>query len=230
MIGATLLIARTPLEIFSNDTPVGLPKAEAEITEALLRHLPKLLTAGRGRELIALTEVGLGRGRPDLILLAASRRGLEARQRSGLRLRTFTDAEILTAAHAGVTSRHTPGHERATLRYLTSIGWRPERTLDSIPRLVSDSILIEAKVNDWKSGIAQLARARWSAHRGALALPTGTIARVSRSMLRKNRLGLLAIAQEDQQVAWRRQAPARTLKRAADLWLSELAVRALEGA
>lgn len=188
-----------------------------------------LMSPGRGREIVALTEVGLGVGRPDLLVLAVSRRGLEKRALEGLRLRTLTDAEILAASEEAVRSRHSQSHERATLKHLTTLGW--SATGDArrtAPRLVHDSLLVEAKVSDWRAGLGQLARARWSAHRAALAVPTIAAHRVPRVTLDRNSIGVITVEPETGDTAWRRKSRSRRITRAADLWLTELAIRALD--
>ena len=89
---------------------------------------------------------------------------------------------------------------------------------------MSDSLIVEAKVSNWRRAVSQLARIRDSAHRSALALPADCVGRVGRPFLKKNQLGLLAVDTRGG-VTWRRGSPRRELSLAADLWLVELAIR-----
>lgn len=221
-----MLIA--PLSTTTNGTTVGVPKAEALLTRTLLRVPSDLLTPGRGRELFVLPEVELGVGRPDALLMAVSRNAVEARLRSGLRLRTLAEAEILGAWVDGRHSRHSISHVRATLARAARCGWiSREGHLAARVGLISDSLLIEAKVSDWRTGIHQLARARFGAHRATLAMPDAAGHRPPRRSLDKNGIGLLTV-HSDGTVRWVRQSRVRPLSTAADLWLVELAVRAAE--
>lgn len=225
-----MLIAPEGLSATTGGIAVGRPKAEAVLTNSLLRATQQLLRPGRGRELFVLPEVELGVGRPDVLLMAISRNAVEARRKKQLRLRTLTEAEILASWLEGRESRHSEGHVRATLARARLSGWiRESGHLSAGVGLVADSVLIEAKISDWRTGINQLARARFGAHRAVLVMPEGSTHRPPRPSLEKNRIGLLTV-RPDGSVGWVRRSKPSRLSTAADLWLVELAIRALERA
>jgi hypothetical protein len=175
-----------------------------------------------------LPEVELGVGRPDALLIAVSRRAINARRRRGLRIRTLAEAEILGAWFDDAPCRHSKSHVRSTLARARANGWiQDASSRRANVGLVGDSMLIEAKVSDWRTGINQLARARFGAHRAVLAMPEGSTHRPSRPALEKNRVGLAAV-RGDGGVAWVRQPKRRQLSSAADLWLVELVMRAVD--
>lgn len=207
---------------------VGLAITETHLTAAALEQGPKLIHPGPGRVLIGLSEVELGVGRPDVLLVTASKNGLVARGRRGLRLTNLTEAEILAAVHEGKRSKHSPSHVRAVTRRLREAGWLMRGdTLPRMPLFISQSVLIEAKVRDWRTGIGQLARTTWVAHRSALLVPVEVEQRVPRALFQHNRIGLI-IQRSDGTLAWRLRGRVRRISLVADLWVSELAIRHLE--
>lgn len=223
-----MLIAPHGMGTTSNGTAVGVPKAEAILMKSLLAASRDLLPPGRGRELFVLPEVELGVGRPDALLVAVSRSAINARRQRGLRIRTLAEAEILGAWFDDAPSRHSKGHVRSTLARARASGWMQGSSRSRAKAgLVADSMLIEAKVSDWRTGINQLARARFSSHRAVLAMPEGSTHRPSRPALEKNRVGLAAV-RGDGGITFVRQPKRRQLSTAADLWLVELVMRAVD--
>lgn len=209
---------------------VGQPVAETRLTAAALRQARALLPPGNGRILLALSEVELGLGRPDVLLMSASKAALSARARHGLRLANLTEAQVLAALQGEVTSQHSDSHVRAVGRRLAESGWLgASGRVRPIRRLVAQSLLIEAKVHDWRNGVQQLTRTRWVAARSALLVPAGKSHLVPRPMLRHNRLGLI-VERYDGIVQWEVRTRPRQLAMLADLWLGELAIRHLEQA
>lgn len=207
---------------------VGQPIAEARLTSAVLEHARTLVSPGRGRVLLTLSEVELGLGRPDVVLLAASLTGLAARARQGLRLGNLTEAQILASVDGRLGSQHSASHVRTVSRRLAENGWITSTgQLRAVPRLVAQSLLIEAKVRDWRNGVGQLTRTRWVAERSALLVPATTSHLVPPAMLRHNRLGLI-VERSDGTLRWEVRTRPRPLSLLADLWLAELAIRHIE--
>ena len=173
-----------------------------------------------------LSEVELGTGRPDGLLVVASKSGLLRRAEYGLRLPTLAHARVLEATAAGRRSGYSISHERRLHRTLSEIGWITDSgRLRFLPRLVSRSLLIEAKIADWRTGLCQLRRARWAANSAALLMPATTHHRVPRKMLDRNRIGMMVLGQRGIETT---TAPASTpTTLSAELWVSELAIRSL---
>ncbi|MDQ3573619.1 MAG: hypothetical protein M3404_01655 [Actinomycetota bacterium] len=201
---------------------------ETLLTTAALGQSRALVQPGPGRVLVTLSEVELGVGRPDVLLLTASKNGLLARARHRLRLGNLTEAEILAAVHEGRRSKHTASHVRAVTRRLRALGWLvPGDRLRMTPRLISQSVLIEAKVRDWRTGIGQLARTTWVAERSALLVPRDVERRVPKALFQHNGIGLI-VQRSNGALAWRLRGRSRRISLVADLWVTELAIRHLE--
>lgn len=201
---------------------------ETLLTAAALEQSAALVEPRPGRVLVALSEVELGVGRPDVLLLTASKNGLLARARHGLRLGNLTEAEILASVHEGRRSKHSDSHVRAVTRRLRALGWLVRGdALRTTPRLIAQSVLIEAKVRDWRTGIGQLARTTWVAERSALLVPRNVERRVPKALFQHNGIGLI-IQRSDGTLAWRLRGRARRISLVADLWVTELAIRHLE--
>jgi hypothetical protein len=206
---------------------VGVPKAERELTQAALLGARLLLRPGSGRSLLVLSEVEIGVGRPDLLLLSVSRRALEARERAGLRLANLTEARVLAALNNGGVSGHSAGHVRTVGTRLQETGWiRSPGDVAAVRPTIGDSMLIEAKTGDWRTGLQQLTRNRWASHFSALLMPVESHRRVPRRSLRHNHLGLLVL--NGRGLRWQIKSPRRSLSWLADVWLTELAIRELE--
>jgi hypothetical protein len=206
---------------------VGRPGPELAVTRAIVRSARALMRPPAGHGLYVLQELDLGVGRPDVLIAAASPSRLLARHRAGLRLANLTEAEVLAASKRGVSSRHTLSHHQSVRKRLHAVGWPEDQDLALLPSVINDSLIIEAKVRDWRRGVIQLSRIRWAAHRAALAVPREANAAVARQQLRRNRIGLLLTDSTD--AAWQVTAARRQLSFLADVWLSELIMRSLEG-
>ena len=205
---------------------VGVPVAESELTSALQEQTGSILAPGRGRSLVLLWEVDLGIGRPDALLLSLSLSGLRARSRAGLRLPSAAHARMLAAIEARRSTGFSSGHERQLTAELRANGWTTHaKRVRGVSNLVWNSLVIEAKMSDWRGGIFQLARVRWAAHSAALLMPNETQHRASRKALRHNRLGLFVY--RDSTIVGQIEPPAAPLSRMADLWLTELAIRSV---
>ena len=206
---------------------VGEPKAERALTDALDRLATRIFSPGRGRSLIHLREVELGTGRPDALLVVMSSAGLQARLLAGLRIPTLAHARVLESIRTGIPSGFSRRHFNRLRKSLIDIGWLTSgNRMPSVPNLVARSLVVEAKISDWRSAIGQLAKARWASHDGALLMPSENQHRVPRIALRHNRLGLLVA--RSGLVEWRIKSPRVELRWMSDLWLTELAIRSLE--
>jgi hypothetical protein len=208
---------------------VGVPKAEALLTQALLANAAQVLQPGPGRVLLPLTEVELGRGRPDVLLVVVSPGGLRGRAAHGLRLHNLTEARVLAGAIEGYEGHHSRGHERSVQARLHERGWlKKDGTPYAWPDLPVESTLLEAKVKDWRSGVAQLSRNRWVSNRSALVLPESRARNVPQALVRHNGIGILVV-DEVGGTSWRVRPSRRPLPLVARLWLAELGLRQLEG-
>lgn len=215
-----------PLDPASTRNGVGKPQAERVLTEALGHQAVGLVAPGSGRSLLHLQDVELGTGRPDAILVAISLGGLHARRSKGLRLPSLAHAQFLNAIYTGRQSSYSAGHAASLTRTLRSLGWVTDHErVRVVPRLVSRSLVVEAKMTDWRHGVGQLLKARWASHCAALLMPHETQHRVPRTTLEHNGLGLLVANQGN--VIWGAEAPTLDLSWIADLWLTELAIRAV---
>ncbi len=187
-----------------------------------------------GRMLVTLTEVELGVGRPDVLVLSCSRNRVEWLARNELRLRSLSEARVLSAAlqpngrevweRAGLTRSHTV----RLLRSLEMRGWLAStmrhRALEAAP----DALVIEAKVFSWRRGLVQLAQTRRMTQRGALLVPQDAARLIDRRVLKKYDVGLLAHS-ESGTISWIRSSPSRPTSLAARLWMGEWSVRGLYG-
>ena len=207
---------------------IGQPKAEAALTECLLRTAADDgVLCPPDATLVCVEDAELGTGRPDLIFLALDIEMLEARRRAGPRLPNLAHARVLGEVHKGEPAAYTRGHVRRLSRNLTDLGWTSAsgdvlHTTDP----VAASFVVEAKVSDWHKGIGQLVRYKWCADRAALLVPDKVALRVPRHMLRHNGLGLLAF--EGEAVSTQVRAPESPASWVARQWTVELAVRAME--
>jgi hypothetical protein len=119
-------------------------------------------------------------------------------------------------------------NRRTVVRQLQARGWLSASggPIDVSPA-VSQSLVIEAKVKDWRRGIGQLTRTRWAASRSALLMPHDRMRLVPTNQLIYNRLGLLT--ESDGDIRWQRKGgQSAPLTALAQLWLAELAARAFE--
>lgn len=208
---------------------VGVPVDELSVTHALARQASAILPPRRGFGLFVFAELNSDHGRPDMALIAMSPSALRARLRQGMRLNTASEARVLAALWSGRDTRYTDSHVRSIRARLADCGW-PLGEDDATPdkyRIVRESIVIEAKVADWRSGVRQLARSRWMANRLALAVPKDSVSRIGQRTLNMYKMGLIATS-ADGSVVSVRKGRRQKLSLAGDLWLSELGIRALE--
>lgn len=214
-------------ELTATTSEVGVPHAERTLTTALDVFASRIVAPGVGRSLVHLREVELGTGRPDSILVALSSVGLRARVRAELRLPSLAHARVLESIRSGIPSGYSQSHANQLTNSLRDLGWlMGEQRVRDVPNLVYRSLTVEAKMSDWRTGICQLTKARWASHAAAILMPREMQHRVLRVALRHNRLGLLIADQGD--IRWQVKAPCRELDWMADLWLTELAIRAIE--
>lgn len=210
-------------------SPIGVPIAENRLTSAAIDAQDVLIRPGQGRSRYALQEVELGVGRPDLVIATAAPAALRSRAARGLRLDNLTEARVLAAAHTGGQSGVSPSHERAVKARLRQGGWIDAhgRSTEARP-VVSEALIVEAKVKDWRVGIGQIVRNRWAYSSGALLLPAETQARVPRRTIRHNGVGLLLL--ENGQLRWQIRPKRKPLSWLASAWITELLLRDLDSA
>ena len=214
-------------EFGATTSDVGVPVAERALTDTLDVLARSVVAPGSGRSLVHLHEVEVGSTRPDAILLVVSLAGLNARLRAGLRLPSLAHARVLESIRTGVPSGYSRSHVDQLTSSLRERRWLTrQKHVRDVSRLIARSLVVEAKVSDWRRGIRQLAKARWLCHEAALLMPLKTQHRVSRVTLRHNRLGLLVA--RPYELKWQIRSPSLEVPWAANLWLTELAIRDLE--
>jgi len=211
---------------------VGVPTRESLLTDAAVQEPHVLLPPGTGRRVHVLTEVEIGIGRPDIVVVAYSPRALDALLRRSLRISNLTEARLLAALlsngpqdpwrAAGITR----SHGRRKERQLADRGWLSRDVVGATPKVVGDSLLVEAKVSSWRAGLLQLVRTRGLAHRAALLVSAESAPRVDRRALRKYGVGLLTYA-PGHGVHWVRRSTFRGVRLASELWLGELVARSV---
>lgn len=209
--------------------PVGVPIHETALTDAVTRLAYSMLPPGRGHGLQALVEVPTGVGRPDVLLVAFSVSRLRAWLRRAPPLKSYSEARVL-AASILAPSRPvwesvglTKAHGQRVMKLLRTRGWFDESGALLVGPMVKDSLLIEAKMSHWQSGLAQLVAVSRYANSSALLLPADKTRLVNRATLKRNGLGL--IAHDPDGVRWVRRPRSRPLHLGANLWLSELVAR-----
>lgn len=209
---------------------VGVPKAERALTDAVTDCAFEVMAPGRGRRLIVLSEVELGTGRPDVVLLACSPASIEKRLQLGLRLRTLTEARVLAGLLSETSTNGSgisAGHYRHVEKDLKSRGWlNRQGSAEARKTTIGKSLLIEAKVGDWRGGVLQLMRNSRLFQSTALLVPDRLNSRIPRPLIEQYGLGLLLYDRDE--VRWQRRGRHRKQPHYANLWLSELALRHVE--
>lgn len=223
-------MSRLQPEAVPSKAPVGVPKAERALTDALAEAASAVMSPGRGRRLIVLSEVELGMGRPDAVLLSTSPPSLTKRLQTGLRLRTLTEARVLVDLFSRASGNGygiSTGHYRQVVRDLERRGWvTPEGRAEARKTTIAKSLLIEAKVGDWRGGVLQAIRNSRLFHATALLVPERLNAKIPRPIIEQYALGLLLF--DGDEIWWQRRGRERKPPHYANLWLAELAVRHIE--
>lgn len=204
---------------------VGVPTHEVALTRALAISISRLFPPGPGRTTFIVFEPEVGHGRPDAIAIQISVSGLSAVQREGLRLPHLTASRAALAPDDTQTFGVTAPYGRQLRARVRTDGWT-ERRAASVANLVVDSLAIEAKMQDWRRAMRQVAAFRPYAHRAALLVPQRLVSRVDEGTLGVYQTGLLSENQGS--VSWLRPAPKLNIEPAASIWLVELLVRGLE--
>lgn len=207
------------------DRRVGFPIHETAITDALTTSANSLLRPGSGRRLFVCEEVEIGVGRPDVVLIAASPAALRARRERNLRFHNLTEARVFVDSLGLHESGYSSSHRKAVQRRLEARGLFERDAIDLLMRSTVDSLIIEAKVQDWRCGINQLSRTRSLAHRSAIAMPVESVHRVRENAVSANRLGIIGVDSPKRAALWLRAAPAHPISVGSELWLLEIASR-----
>ena len=202
---------------------VGVPTHERRLTEAAANAAGDLLP-GSG-SLVVLHEVQIGIGRPDLVVLRVDVERLAWRRVAGLRLSGYNEAVVLGALRPGRLAELglSRAYARRLERSVVDRGWLDLGVGD---RLISDSMVLEAKVSDWRRALLQLSQVRWAAQQAALVVPHRLADRIPAIALTPQGMGVLAV-DDLGGINWSRPAPPRTLPFELDAWLGELALREL---
>ncbi len=204
---------------------VGIPIHEKAITDTITISANLLLKPGSGRRLFVSEEVEIGVGRPDVVLIAASPAALRARIERNLRFHNLTEARVFVDSLGLHESGYSSSHRKAVQRRLEARGLFERDAIVLLMRSTVDSLIIEAKVQDWRCGINQLSRTRSLAHRSAIAMPVELIHRVPDNAVSANRLGIISVDSSEGSALWLRAAPAHPISLGSELWLLEIAVR-----
>jgi hypothetical protein len=204
--------------------PVGVPIHERRLTEAAAGAAGDLVP-GTGT-LVVLHEVEIGIGRPDLVVLRVDVTRLAWRRAAGLRLAGYHEAIALGALRAGRLDELglSRTYVRRLERSLIARGWLDLWTHD---RLVSDSLVLEAKVSNWRRALLQLSQVRWAAQQAALVVPHRLAGRIPDTALNPRGMGVLVV-DDSGGIEWRRAAPSVPMPFELDAWLGELTLRELE--
>ena len=206
---------------------VGVPKGEAALTGLLPAAAETLTGGGHGVSVVCIAEAEIGTGVPDALLVVLPRSVLQSRRNAGPRIASLAHARALGALRSRTHAPYSDGYCRKLENDLRDAGW-PVETLhrDGPGCGVESSLVVEAKMSDWRRGVFQLSRYRWAAHRGALLVPAHVAANVAPAALRHNRIGVLV--PDGETVRFEVPAPAAALGWATHQWITELAVRTVE--
>lgn len=207
---------------------VGVPRDELELHRALVR--PGLLHPGRGRSVVFIPEADLRFGRADLLALFLNQAALKAHRRSGVRFKSETHARAAAWSLLGETQDVTAllgvsdAHAKAVIR---SVQAMDRGALARAAALVTYSVVIEAKVTDWRRAVLQTRRYAHLVDDLAIAMPDAALKKVPRDLVRRTGIGLIGI--ESQHARWVRRPRGTIPALGARLWLAEIAARTLDG-
>jgi len=204
---------------------VGAPRAEAELTCAVVDQIGDLYRPGLGRSLFVVPEAALGQGRPDLVVLCASPSAMRAIARSSLRLPSFVAARAMDPNVPVDRHSVTPKHVALLRRSLESQGWSAS-WLDRWSRSLYWSTTIEVKVRDWSRGVAQASRYGRFAHTTDLVIRERGLTATAESVIRKRGVGL--VVETENGLVRRAPSAARHPGRSEKAWLVELLLRSIE--
>lgn len=218
--------ASTPAEYVQprRRSPVGVPVQEQRLTEATVATAGDLLP-GYG-SLVVVREAAVGIGKPDLILMRVDLERLALRRSAGLRLRNYQEAVALRAFREDRADdlALTKGYVRRLKRTLVDRGWFELADRDTV---ILHSLVIEAKLNDWRRAVGQLAQVRWAASLAALVVPHRLAPRIPSSVLERRGMGIITVDDLGSTV-WSRPSEPDVLPFELDGWLAELAIREIE--
>jgi hypothetical protein len=202
---------------------VGVPIHETRLTNAAANAAGDLLPGSAS--LLVLHEVPIGIGRPDLVVLRVDVTRLAWRRVAGLRLSGYHEAVVLGALRSGRLGELglSRPYARRLERSLVDRGWLDLASDDPV---VSDSLVLEAKISDWRRALLQLSQVRWAAQQAALVVPDRLADRIPDIALTRQGMGVLGVDDSDE-IGWSRPASPRALPFELDAWLGELALREL---
>ena len=197
---------------------------EQRLTEATVAAAADLLP-GCG-SLIVVREAKVGIGKPDLILMRVDLPRLALRRAAGLRLSNYQEAVALRAFRDGRADdlALSASYVRRLKRTLVDRGWFD---LGDMDKAITHSLVVEAKLTDWRRAVGQLAQVRWAASLAALAVPHRLAPRIPSSVLERRGMGIIAV-DDLGSTAWSRLSEPDDLPFELDGWLGELAIREIE--
>lgn len=202
---------------------MGVPKHEKKLVDAAQKYVSHILRPGPGRSVFLLLEPEVYAGRPDLLFIVASTRGIDAFRRAGLRLPSPVAAQALDEGLGSKSLGISSSYASSLRRSLSRQGWTHERAR-AAARLVSDSLVIEAKMKDWKRALEQAAKLKPTAHRTAILMPQAAAVNVATKSLELYDVGLIAL--DDRRPIWLRDGGTAAPNLGRRLWLLELLLRA----
>lgn len=231
-----VVLAREVSTGFPTDrTKIGFPTGEQLLVDRLVESGMQLLPPGRGRRLFVVPEVASERGRADLVLLVSNSLAAARFIQSGVAFRNETECFLAAQLVEGWTTNPaalahrlgvTRAYVQAVQRSMASRGLSA-RIVGIAARVVTDSLVIEAKQSDWRAALAQAIRYRSMSFRVAIAVPQRVAARVDRDFLYSTNMGLVAV-DGSTVPTWIRKPPKGNPGLSARLWLAEQLRRALE--
>ena len=204
---------------------VGVPVQERVLTDAFVRRLDGVVKPGPGRSVYVLEEAELGAGRPDIITLTIAPASLEWFRRTGLRIGSPAAARALDLRLSEDQLGVSRSHALSIRKELQAQGWF-DLDLRRVDEIVHESLAVEAKVRDWRSGVRQVSKFRRYFHRSAVLMPKRVMPEESERAMGFYGCGLLF--QDGKNFKWERDAIAATPPAWAGAWLLELLLRGLE--
>lgn len=202
------------------NNPVGVPQAEALLTETLINVAAEIYSPGTGRVLHVIPEPDFERGRPDALIVAVSPRALDAYLASGLVVRTPSAARAVETLVNPRNELVVTPHLRRLINEVRDCGW-DKRHAKQFGELGTASIAIEAKMHDWRQALRQIAHWGQSTNKVALLMPIAQIGNIGPTFLDVYDVDLLGF-NDASQITIVREGGSRPLRIANQLWIMEL--------
>ena len=209
----------------SSVSGVGVPKGEGLLVDDFVLQARKLFPPGVGRSLYVMREVPIGMGRPDLMLMAVSSRGLSRFLESGLSLPTYSAARALVFGEEDLNIAVSQTHVRSLNKKLRELGWSDKAILSS--NLVHDSVAIEAKLRDWRHAAWQVSKFKGFFQRSGILMPHTGVSERTVEMTTRRRMGLMALNSHNKSCELITPFDKKDIDTAKRLWLLEMLRRGI---